>query len=133
VPGSDTAGTGCTSNATGKPFSSPLVRLYSSFIPIELLAEWAALASLTFKRNVRAECGKRDRYGREVCKVLDGLRDAGLEQISAGMAWWFHRYANEQSTEDRERSERAEQDATARKIGLWRDPNPVPPWEWRRR
>lgn len=37
------------------------------------------LASLVFDRNIRAECGKRDRYGREVCKVLDGSRDVGLE------------------------------------------------------
>lgn len=72
-------------------------------------------------------------YGREVCKVLDDSRDAGLEQIRTGMAWWFRRYANEQSPEDRERYERAEEEAKAKKLGLWRDPNPVPPWEWRKR
>jgi endonuclease YncB( thermonuclease family) len=61
------------------------------------------LASLVSDRNVRAECGKRDRYGREICKILDGSRDAGLEQIRAGMAWWNRAYENEQSHEDRER------------------------------
>jgi len=33
--------------------------------------------------------------------------------------------------EDRERYGRAEQEASAKKAGLWRDPNPVPPWDWR--
>jgi hypothetical protein len=44
------------------------------------------LASLVFNRNVRAECGKRDGYGREVCKVRDGSDDVCLEQIRAGYA-----------------------------------------------
>jgi len=56
----------------------------------------------------------------------------GLEQIRAGMAWWYREYANEQSPEDRDRYERAEREARAKKVGLWREPNPVPPWEWRR-
>jgi endonuclease YncB( thermonuclease family) len=81
----------------------------------------------------RAECHKRDRYGREVCKVLDRSRDVGLEQIRAGYAWWYHAYAKEQSAEDRERYELAEQEAKAKKVGLWRDPDPVPPWQWQRR
>jgi len=65
--------------------------------------------------------------------VLDGSRDVGLEQIRAGYAWWYRAYAKEQTPEDRERYEHAEQEAKARKVGLWRDPSPVPPWEWRRR
>jgi endonuclease YncB( thermonuclease family) len=91
------------------------------------------LSTLIYDRNVLAECGKRDRYGREVCKILDGSLDIWLEQICAGYAWWYRDYAKEQSPEDRERYETAEQDAKARKVGLWRDPNPVPPWEWRKR
>jgi endonuclease YncB( thermonuclease family) len=91
------------------------------------------LASLVFDRNVRAECHKRDRYGRDVCKVLDGSRDVGLEQIRAGLAWWYRAYASEQTPEDQAAYERTEQDAKAREFGLWREPNPGPPWEWRKR
>jgi endonuclease YncB( thermonuclease family) len=91
------------------------------------------LSRLIYDRNVRAECGKRDRYGREVCKVMDGSIDVGLEQICAGYAWWYRAYAKEQSAEDRGRYERAEDEARAKKVGLWRDPNPVPPWESRRK
>jgi endonuclease YncB( thermonuclease family) len=35
------------------------------------------LSTLIFHRNVRAECHKRDRYGREVCKIFDGSVDVG--------------------------------------------------------
>jgi micrococcal nuclease len=80
---------------------------------------------------VRAECHKRDRYGREVCKVLEGLIDTGLEHVRAGMAWWYRAYAKEQSPEDRQRYERAEEEARSKNVGLWRDPRPVPPWESR--
>jgi endonuclease YncB( thermonuclease family) len=82
---------------------------------------------------VRAECRKRDRYGREVCKVLDGSRDVGLEQISAGLAWWYRAYAHEQTARDRELYAAAEEKARAGKTGLWADASPVPPWDWRKR
>ncbi len=90
------------------------------------------LSKLAYDRNVRAECHKRDRCGREACKVLDRSRDVGLEQIRAGYDWWYQAYANEQSPEDRVRCESAELEAKAKKVGLWRDPIPVPRWEWRR-
>jgi len=45
------------------------------------------LSSLVFKREVEPRCYKRDRYGREVCRVYEGARDVGLAQICAGMAW----------------------------------------------
>ena len=57
--------------------------------------------------------------------------DAGLAQITMGRAWWFRKYADEQSPEDRGRYELAEQEARAKKAGLWRDGTAVPPWEWR--
>lgn len=54
-------------------------------------------------------------------------------QILAGMARWYRYYADEQSEEDRARFESAELEALARHWGLWVDPDPVPPWVWRRR
>jgi endonuclease YncB( thermonuclease family) len=56
----------------------------------------------------------------------------GREQKRPGYAWLYRAYAAEQSPEDRERYELAEREAKERKVGLWRDPHPVPPWEWRR-
>ena len=55
------------------------------------------LSKLVFDRQVEAECHKRDRYGREVCKVMLGLSDVNLEQLRTGMAWWYREYAKEQT------------------------------------
>ncbi len=89
------------------------------------------LSALVFNREVIAECSKTDKYRREICKILVEGRDANLEQVKAGMAWWYRQYSKEQSPKDREDYEVAEFNAKARRIGLWVDTNPVPPWEWR--
>ena len=53
------------------------------------------LSAMVFNRQVVAECGKTDRYRREICKIqVDGV-DANLEQIRTGMAWWYLKYAKE--------------------------------------
>ena len=41
------------------------------------------------QKRVEARCHKKDRYGREVCAVFVSLREVGLEQIRAGMAWHY--------------------------------------------
>jgi endonuclease YncB( thermonuclease family) len=56
----------------------------------------------------------------------------GLEQVRAGMAWHATPYQREQTPHEREEYARAEEAARAARRGLWVDPNPVPPWEWRK-
>ena len=98
------------------------------------------LGELVAGKEVQVEFEKYDRYGRIVwkvwmtppdCSTCGKTLDAGLAQITSGMAWWFRRYAHEQSPEDQGRYEFAEQGAKAKKVGLWQDKNPVPPWEYR--
>ncbi len=72
---------------------------------------------------------KRDRYGRIVGK---GLVDACLEQVKAGFAWHYKRYQHEQSPEDQRLYADAENQARNNGLGLWRENNPNPPWEYRR-
>jgi len=91
------------------------------------------LSGLVFGRDVVVEHDKIDRWGRVVGKVTVDARDAGLEQVRAGLAWHYKAYENEQSVEDRRLHETAEQTARAAKIGLWADPDAVPPWVFRRR
>ena len=91
----------------------------------------ANLFALVFNRQVVAQCSKTDKYRRAICKVLVGGIDANLEQVKAGMAWWYRQYANEQPSRDREEYEAAEFNAKIRRLGLWADKNPVPPWDWR--
>ena len=50
-----------------------------------------------FDHQVEAHCHKKDRYGREVCKVMRGSTDVNMEQLRARMAWWYREYGREQS------------------------------------
>jgi len=91
------------------------------------------LSALVFNREVVAECSKKDRYQWEICKIVVNGVDANLEQVKAGMAWWYRDYAQEQAPKDREDYEIAEFQAQSSRKGLWSEKNPLPPWEWRRR
>jgi hypothetical protein len=51
---------------------------------------------------------------------------AAREMVREGMAWWYRKYAPDDTE-----LERLEADARAAKRGLWSQPNPVPPWQWR--
>jgi endonuclease YncB( thermonuclease family) len=92
-----------------------------------------ALAAHVFGRDVIVEWTKRDRFGRVVGKVLDGERDVNLALVREGMAWWFRRFAAEQSAADRKLYEAAENRARQDRIGLWSEEAPIPPSEWRNR
>jgi endonuclease YncB( thermonuclease family) len=89
------------------------------------------LGQMAFQKQATADCPKRDRYGRLICKVFVDGQDVGLRQITDGMAWWFQKYGKEQSPEDRAAYEQAETMAKIRRVGLWTDTNPTPPWDWR--
>ena len=52
--------------------------------------------------------------------------DAGLAQITLGLAWHYKKCAKEQTEEDRERYALAQEVARAKKIGLWSDADPAP-------
>ena len=91
------------------------------------------LSGLVAGRFVVVEYDKRDRYGRIVGKVLVGGEDACLEQISAGYAWHYKKYQNEQTETDRQLYSETEIEARKAKLGLWQDPHAIPPWEYRAR
>lgn len=95
-------------------------------------ASKASLSAKIFNREVEVEYNKSDRYGRLVGKITVGGIDANLEQVKAGMAWHYKAYEKEQRPEDRLAYGRAEDAARLQKIGIWRDPDPTPPWEFRR-
>ena len=91
------------------------------------------LSKWVYNRAVFIEWNKQDRYGRIVGKVFMDGHDAGLEQVRAGMAWWYRDYSKEQTPEDLTLYKKTEQAAIEGKLGLWRDAAPIPPWEWRRK
>lgn len=91
------------------------------------------LSDLVFGKGVTLDCGKTDKYRREVCVVMVDGQDANLAQVKAGMAWWYWKYKKEQTPLQRTEYEAAETTAKAGRVGLWGEADPVPPWEWRHR
>lgn len=85
------------------------------------------LAALCFQQQATIRPTTRDRYGRTVARVECQGQDANLQQVRAGMAWAYTKYLTDPAIA-------REQDAArAARLGLWGDPAPVPPWDWRRK
>lgn len=84
-----------------------------------------ALAGMVFNKNVKIEKETVDKYGRTVGTIFVGAIDVNREQIKQGMAWAYRQYLHDQSLLQEEEK------AKESKIGLWSDPNPIPPWEYR--
>ena len=76
---------------------------------------------------------KRDRWKRLIGVMRLAEDDMNLHMIDRGLAWHYKQYADEQSPGDRDAYSAAEKAAQDARRGLWSDPEPVPPWEWRRR
>lgn len=91
------------------------------------MAARRALADAVFLRPVRVDTQGRDDYGRTVGRVFQGGEDMGLRQVEAGLAWAFRRYLRDPA------SPVIAAEAAARQAGrgLWHDPAPVPPWDFR--
>jgi endonuclease YncB( thermonuclease family) len=82
---------------------------------------------LAFGKEVTVRVSEVDRYGRTLAEItLPDGRSLNRELVSAGLAWWYQRYA---PIDD----ELATLEAKARdgRLGLWSDANPTAPWEWR--
>ena len=86
-----------------------------------------ALREKILGKEVVVQVAAADRYGRAVGKVLLGGRYINREMVEEGLAWYYHDYA----AGEYDLAE-AENSARGRRLGLWKDPSPQPPWEWRR-
>ncbi len=92
-----------------------------------------ALSEAVFKRTVRIETRKKDRYGRTLGRVLLDGHDIGLRQIEQGLAWHYRQYSRDQPGHEARDYAAAEKRARTRRAGLWQQKQPSPPWVWRRK
>ena len=87
-----------------------------------------ATSDLVFGKEVTVETHGTDKYGRTIADVSlpDGM-NVNVELVRNGSCWWYQKYApdNVIFAELQRRARRSG-------LGLWADPHPVPPWEWRR-
>jgi endonuclease YncB( thermonuclease family) len=85
-----------------------------------------SLAELCADKVARLDWQQKDRYGRILARVACQDVDVNTEQVRRGMAWVSGLdkpdagyYAAQQSARDNA-------------LGLWSDPDRIPPWKWRR-
>lgn len=89
------------------------------------------LSDMIFGKEVHVEWFKKDRYQRTLGKVILNGQDVCFEQVKRGMAWHYKKYQREQSVEDQRLYSEAEVKARTSKHGLWIDPDPIEPSEFR--
>lgn len=84
-------------------------------------------SELVFGKEVPVKDHGRDRFGRTIGTVLltDGT-NIDHELVKDGWRWWYRKYAPGDTV-----LADLENDARKAKKGLWADPTPIPPWEWR--
>ncbi len=85
------------------------------------------LSNLIFNKIVQVNYDKKDGFGRVLGDVFIGDLNVNREMLRKGLAWHYKKYS------DNEDLAQLENKARRNKFGLWQDPNPVPPWEFRKR
>ena len=79
-------------------------------------------------KDVAAEVVDIDQYRRTVAVIHYAGRDINREMVAEGMAWAYRHYLRAPYASE---YIGAEQQARSRRLGLWNDHNPQPPWEFR--
>lgn len=84
-------------------------------------------SELCYGKIVTVKPVTMDRYGRVVAWIIlpDGENLNELLVVE-GFAWQYRKYSRSK------RLAQLEADARRGGRGLWREPNPIPPWKWRR-
>ncbi|MCE2934785.1 MAG: thermonuclease family protein [Cyclobacteriaceae bacterium] len=84
------------------------------------------MEKITLNKNVVVQITGKDRLGQRIGIVLvEGNVDPRLEMLKQGLAWTAEKNAIPEL-------ESLKELARAKKRGLWRQDNPVPPWVFRR-
>lgn len=83
------------------------------------------LSSLVFGKKVTVIVRDTDRYGRYVGDVMIGGKSANESMVAAGLAWFYAEYSKDQALAALER------EAKAKRLGLWVESSPTPPWKYR--
>jgi len=85
-----------------------------------------SLISLIAGEYVEIKKHDVDRYGRTIGTIFLNGADINLIQVKKGLAWVYDRYCNDSDYY------RAERQAKSSHLGLWSQPNPIEPWNYRR-
>ena len=79
-----------------------------------------------FGKTVKYYITTTDRYNRSIAKIYyDNGKYLSEEIIKNGLGWWYFKYSKDKNLG------RLENEASNKKIGLFSDPNSIPPWLYR--
>lgn len=85
------------------------------------------LAAMCFNKKIKITFDKLDRNNRVIAfSYLEDGRELSYEMIKAGFAWHFLKYSHDAVFNQ------LEQQARLNKAGLWFDPHPIAPWDYRK-
>ena len=86
-----------------------------------------AASAIAFRKEVTIQTHGKDKYTRIIGGVIleDGT-NVNHTLVKDGWCWWYRKYAPEDTA-----LKGLEREARDGRQGLWADPQPVPPWEWR--
>ncbi|MDZ4140665.1 MAG: thermonuclease family protein [Methylotenera sp.] len=87
-----------------------------------------ALIKLCQGKNIRVttQIVAKDKYHRALGRLHCNHTDASLYLAEKGLAWEVNKYSSDVNISH------AAVNARKKKLGLWADNNPIPPWDWRR-
>ncbi|MFM8758367.1 MAG: thermonuclease family protein [Methylophilaceae bacterium] len=85
------------------------------------------LSKLCYDKPAQIKVVTLDKYNRVVGDVTCDQVHANAEMVRSGLAWVYRQYAK-----NFEYLFPLEKAARESRVGLWIDPRPTPPWEWRR-
>jgi micrococcal nuclease len=86
-----------------------------------------ALSDLVFGKQVKVKKTGEDRYGRSLGFVSTDRIDINAKMIQDGWAWHYKKYNLDSKLAN------LELQARAARRGLWAEPNPLSPWDFRDR
>ncbi|WP_314989084.1 thermonuclease family protein [uncultured Campylobacter sp.] len=83
------------------------------------------LANLIAGEVVEVDENGKDRYKRTIGTIYLNGADINAQMVENGYAWAYRKFSKKYTAQ--------ESKAKSQKLGLWRDKEPIPPWEWRKR
>lgn len=84
-----------------------------------------SLAELVFGKSVTVVEEGKDRYGRWIARVQVDGTDVNRRLVATGNAWHYADYSRDSALDT------LQEQARLQRMGLWAQPDPVPPWEFR--
>jgi endonuclease YncB( thermonuclease family) len=92
-------------------------------------SSYEVLEAKILRRKVKVDVIAIDRYKRMVGIVYLEGREINLEMVKGGWAWAYREYLDRPYASE---YLNAEKEARGKRLGLWQQSNPQPPWEFRK-